>query len=208
MDDNAKFWDGVARRYAKKPIQDMATYEAMLDRTRHYLNADMRVLEIGCGTGTTALKLAGDVAHMTGSDVSGEMIAIAKEKTLIEDVTNADFVQAGVGAPGVRGAPFDAVLAFNLLHLIEDLPAALKHVHGLLKLDGVFISKTTCLKGESLLYPVMIPVMQWLGKAPYVRFLTRPELEAMIGEAGFELVEAFDYPTKPPGRFVVAKRVG
>ena len=52
------FWDSAADKYARKPIGNEAAYAQTLDRTRAYLSSDQHVLEIGCGTGTTALKLA------------------------------------------------------------------------------------------------------------------------------------------------------
>jgi len=37
-------------------------------------------LEFGCGTGSTALLHASFVKHMTATDISDEMIEIAKQK--------------------------------------------------------------------------------------------------------------------------------
>ena len=45
-------------RYAKARISDPAGYEAGLERVRSHLGPEMRVLEMGCGTGMTARKLA------------------------------------------------------------------------------------------------------------------------------------------------------
>lgn len=57
----ARFWDRIARKYASDPIKDTAGYERTLARTRELLTHTDTVLEIGCGTGTTALKLAPSV---------------------------------------------------------------------------------------------------------------------------------------------------
>jgi SAM-dependent methyltransferase len=54
----ARFWDRIARRYAADPIADMPGYEATLQRVQGLLSTEQEVLEIGCGTGTTALLLA------------------------------------------------------------------------------------------------------------------------------------------------------
>jgi ubiquinone/menaquinone biosynthesis C-methylase UbiE len=54
----ARFWDRIARKYAADPIADMAGYEATLQRVQGLLSTEQDVLEIGCGTGTTALRLA------------------------------------------------------------------------------------------------------------------------------------------------------
>ena len=76
MPTSEGFWNKTAEKYAATPIKDMASYEETLTRTRGYLGPEDNVLELGCGTGTTALKLAPSVAHLTGSDISEGMIAI------------------------------------------------------------------------------------------------------------------------------------
>ena len=63
------------------------------------------------------------------------------------------------------------VLALNLLHLLPDRPAALAKIHRLLKPGGLFISSTACLADRMWFLRPVIPVMQWLGKAPYVSFV-------------------------------------
>jgi cyclopropane fatty-acyl-phospholipid synthase-like methyltransferase len=55
MNDEARFWDKRAEKYAQRPLADQAAYEKKLEITRRYFNPDSVVLEIGCGTGSTAL---------------------------------------------------------------------------------------------------------------------------------------------------------
>ena len=93
-DADARFWDRIARKYAADPIKDMDGYARTLDRTRHYLRGTDVVLELGCGTGTTALWLAPHVSRMVATDLSGEMIAIAREKAAAEACRNAEFAVA------------------------------------------------------------------------------------------------------------------
>ena len=73
----ARFWDRIARKYATDPIADLPGYEATLRRVQGLLTAEMDVLEIGCGTGSTALRLAPFTRRLLATDVSSEMIAIA-----------------------------------------------------------------------------------------------------------------------------------
>lgn len=77
---DARFWDRTSRKYAMGKIADQAGYERTLDRTRALFGASDKVLELGCGTGTTALRLAGAVQHYLATDFSAGMIAIANEK--------------------------------------------------------------------------------------------------------------------------------
>ena len=81
MQNAARFWDKVAPKYAKSPIADMDAYTYTLERTRSYLSPDDTVLEVGCGTGSTALLLAGNVRHVTASDLSANMIEVGSEKS-------------------------------------------------------------------------------------------------------------------------------
>ena len=211
MQQAATFWDGIAEKYAKSPIRDVEAYEYTLGRTRSYLSSTDRALEVGCGTGSTALLLAGDVAHITASDISEKMIAIARQKADADGVSNASFVASDLFGPALDDGPYDAVLAFNLIHLIEDTPAVMKRMNALVKPGGLFISKTVCTPGKGTpwkfrLLKLIVPVMQWIGKAPFVRFMSIPELERHIEEAGFDILEFGDHP--PPSRYVVARKRG
>ncbi|MEM8958930.1 MAG: class I SAM-dependent methyltransferase [Pseudomonadota bacterium] len=80
MRDPARFWDKLSTRYAKMPVQNEAAYAATLDQTRTYLSPSDSALEVGCGTGTTALALAPSVARYRATDISGGMIEIARAK--------------------------------------------------------------------------------------------------------------------------------
>ena len=73
----ATFWDKMADKYAKSKIEDISADELILEKTKGYLKASDSVLEIGCGTGLTEIKLATGVASYTASDVSVRMVEIA-----------------------------------------------------------------------------------------------------------------------------------
>src|SRR5262245_39379912 len=77
---DVRFWDRSSRKYAMRAIPDQAAYERTLDRTRALLGPGNLVLELSCGTGTTALRLASGVQDYLATDISAAMIAIADEK--------------------------------------------------------------------------------------------------------------------------------
>ncbi len=201
---DAGFWDKRADRYSRSPIKDMASYEKTLECTRKHLSTTDRVLEVGCGTGTIALLLAPSVEHILATDISTRMIEIAREKAAAQGVDNAEFERATLDDGALPSAAFDAVLAFNFLHLLEDIPGSLDRIHDLLKPGGLFISKTVCLAERSRLLGLVIALMRVLGMAPYASSLRIAELEQLIRSAGFEIVEAGSYPH--PNRYLVARR--
>lgn len=214
MIDPAAFWNKVAEKYARSPVRDAAAYEYTLGRSRSYLKPTDKVLELGCGTGTTALVLAPDVAQLTGLDISEAMIAIARQKAAAQGVGNIRF-DLGGEVPGE--GPFDVVMAHSLFHLLPDMEARFAQIHSLLPEGGYFISKTACLgeKGEGIggafkagLIRFAIPVMQRLGKAPYVRRFDVYQLETAVRAAGFEIVESGSHPKgPPPAHYIVARKL-
>jgi ubiquinone/menaquinone biosynthesis C-methylase UbiE len=213
MTDLAAFWNNAAPKYAKSPIGDPAAYEYTLERTRSYLKPSDKVLELGCGTGSTALLLAPHVKQITGMDLSPGMLAIAQEKTNKTDVKNLEFVESGT-VPDT--GQYDVVMGHSLFHLVPDMEARFAQINALLPTDGYFISKTVCLADagtgitgrlKSLMIRVMIPLMQLVGKAPYVRRFTAKELEAAVTAAGFEIVESGNHPKgPPPAHYIVARK--
>jgi ubiquinone/menaquinone biosynthesis C-methylase UbiE len=212
MQDATIFWDRIAPKYAKSPVRDQLAYETTLARTRSYLGAEDFVLELGCGTGSTALILADAVKKYTATDLSPAMIEIGRRKATEQGTEDLRFVAADVFDPILDGERYDVVTGFNLFHLLAEPDAAMRRVNRLLKPGGLFISKTPCptdgsapLRLKLMLH--VLPVMQLFGKAPFVKFQTIAELERSIVGAGFKIIEVGNYPVSPPNHFVVARKV-
>jgi ubiquinone/menaquinone biosynthesis C-methylase UbiE len=206
MTSDATFWDQAAEKYAASPIKDQAAYEHTLVETRKHLRPGDRLLEIGCGTGGTALLLADAVAHITATDISANMIKIGRGKAVTQQVTNVDFVQATPADPKLAAQTFDAITGFNILHLLPDLEGDLAVLRERLKPGGLLISKTPCLADWKwrAIGRLAIPIMQFFGKAPYVSFLKGSDVAAHIAAAGFEIVMADNHNAF--SRFIVAKK--
>jgi SAM-dependent methyltransferase len=199
------FWDRIAPRYARSKISNIPAYEATLAAVARRLSPRDRVLETGCGTGSTALKLAPLVAEYTATDISGGMIEVALGKPAPENLRFA----AAAAAPAGRDAAgsYDAVLSFNLLHLVQDLDGALAEAHRLLRPGGLYITKTPCLGEMNPLLRMLVPVMRLVGKAPWVRSLHRDGLERHIRGAGFAIEEVRTFTGAKAVWYVVARRV-
>jgi ubiquinone/menaquinone biosynthesis C-methylase UbiE len=206
---SAAFWDRIARKYATDPIADMGGYEATLQRVKHLLSIEHDVLEIGCGTGTTALRLAPFTRTLLATDVSTEMIAIAKEKLAAQPVSRLNFAVADADMPVCQEGAHHAVLAFNMLHLVGDLEATLKHIAKALKPGGLLISKTPCILEMNLAIRYLaLPVMKAIGKAPPLLCFNEHILKSAITRQGLEIVYVERHGTqgKDPRVFIVARK--
>lgn len=200
----AAFWNRVARGYAAMPMRNPEAWEETLARVTAQLSPGDHILELGCGTGSTALRLAPRVAAYTATDDAAEMIALTTERGA--DTPGLHPLHARPGDGSLPPGPFDAVLAFNLLHLLPDLPAALAEAHALLKPGGLLITKTPCLGGRYRVLWPLVAALRLFGKAPPLRFLTPHTLEGAITAAGFTIEARADLPRRPPSRFLVARR--
>lgn len=204
----ADFWNRIARKYAADPIADMAGYEHSLRRTQALLSVQHDVLEVGCGTGTSALRLAGGTRSYLATDLSPEMIALAREKLGAQPVPPLRFERAD--AEAMQTQLFDAVLAFNILHLVPDLDRTLTRLVALLKPGGLLISKTACVGEMNRLIPwLALPVARLLGKAPPVLVFKADPLLAAFKRQGLHVdaIERHGTQGKDIRLFVIARRL-
>ncbi|MGB4248960.1 MAG: class I SAM-dependent methyltransferase [Pseudohongiellaceae bacterium] len=187
MISSQKFWDKMAPRYARSKIRDEAGYQKKLAKTQEYFRPDWRVLEFGCGTGTTALIHAPHVAHILATDVSGNMIEIARGKAQAAGIENVRFERGTLEELPLEPESFDAVLGLNILHLLEDVDGTIERVHGLLKAGGIFVSSTAVMADVPWYWRMLIPVAQLVGLAPYLAKLSRDDLVMKMTHVGFTI---------------------
>ena len=199
------FWNKTADRYSRRPVSDEAAYQKKLDKTREYFQRDMEVLEIGCGTGSTAIAHAPYVGHIRASDLSPRMIEIAREKAKAEGVDNVTFEASSVEGLDVPDASIDVVMAHNILHLLDNWEQAIADIHRMLKPGGVFVSSTACIGDMMLLLRLIIPVGRLLRLFPLVKVFSVADLKARLEGAGFEI----DYewqPKRNAAAFIVCRK--
>ena len=205
MSEPSKFWDRIAKRYARKPVADEATYQRKLQVTRDYLRPDMEVLEFGCGTGSTAIAHAPHVKRIRALDISSKMIEIAQAKASENKVSNVTFGQASIESFRVPDQTFDAVLGLSILHLLEDMEDVIAKVYKVLKPGGVFVTSTACIGDTMTLIWVVAPIGRFLGLLPLLRIFTARELEDSLTNAGFHIDHQWQ-PDKGKAVFIVAKK--
>ncbi len=120
---DARMWNGVAG-------QGWVAAQTALDRMYAPfdgpLTADLpvgRILDVGCGTGSTSLALARRGAHVTGIDPSAPMLAAARAR-MAQGGAAAEFIQADAGTHGFAPGRFDAVVSRFGVMFFDDPVAA------------------------------------------------------------------------------------
>ena len=184
-----KFWNLIASRYAASPIADIAAYEKKIEKLKSYLSPGDHVLDIGCGTGTQCGDLAGNVKQVTGIDISGKLLAIAEQRNAERNIQNVEFIETTVFDERFESSEFDVVMAFYVLHFIEDIDGFFRRVYGLLKPNGLFILETACLAEKSKIAGKFLRSAGKLGFLPLINLLTTRQIEQALEQAGFRIVD-------------------
>jgi ubiquinone/menaquinone biosynthesis C-methylase UbiE len=200
----ARFWNRIAKKYAASPVDNVPAYEHKLARTAAFMTPGDRVLEIGCGTGTTALTHAPRVARIDALDFSDAMIDIARDKAAAQGVDNVAFHVATLEDWDTGG--YDMVMAHSILHLVPDLDDTLKMIRDRLKPGGIFVSSTACIRDINPVLALVLPLAGWTGLIPKVMPLRGTELDSRITAHGFEILENWR-PSPRAALFVIARAV-
>ncbi len=202
---SSRFWDKIADRYARQPVKDEAAYQKKLEITQGYLRPDMKLLEFGCGTGTTALKHAPFVDRILATDISARMLEIAEQKADAAGIDNVLFERAAIDDFTTPDNSFDVVLGMSILHLLADRDMAIAKVFKMLKPGGLFVSSTVCLGNTMGFFKLIGPLGHALGVLPLLRIFTTPELVDSIKAGGFVIEHEWS-PGKGTTVFIVARK--
>lgn len=107
-----------------------------------YYHDAKKVLDVGCGTGEIAIRLAKRDLDITGVDLSEDMLTVAQSK-LHENNAKVLFLQQDMRELGGFVEPFDVVTiccdSINYLETAQDVQATFRAVYQQLKQQGLFI---------------------------------------------------------------------
>ncbi len=198
-----KFWNRMAEGYSKQPVADEAAYQKKLQITREYFPADSEVLELGCGTGSTAIEHAPYVKHIEAVDISSKMIEIAEAKAKAKDINNITFKISAIDSFSLPAQTVDVILALSILHLVGNKKEVIANAYKILKPGGVFVSSTVCLGNTMKLLKLVAPAGKLFGLT--IKIFTTQQLIECITDAGFEI----DYQWQAGSvnvAFIVAKK--
>lgn len=208
MSANSKFWDRIAARYARTSVADEASYQRKLAITRDYLGSDSEVLEIGCGTGSTALAHAPFARHILATDLSARMIEIARDKAEASATTNITFRQASFDELDLPATSCDVVMAHSVLHLLPNWVELIDAAARWLKPGGVLVTSTVCLADFAPPFRLLGLVTRLaapLALLPRVEMLSEQDVANCLHAAGFNVEHQWT-PGPNKAAFIVGRK--
>jgi 2-polyprenyl-3-methyl-5-hydroxy-6-metoxy-1,4-benzoquinol methylase len=129
----------LARNFARQILETTAPF---LPAPRK----DLRVLDIGCGYGHTALELARECGYVVGLEPSTELVATAAGLKSATGVDNIEFRAGGIYELS-DDASYDLVILDNVLEHLSDQARALEII-------------SHCMKDRGVLY-ILVPNKLW-----------------------------------------------
>ena len=207
MNKSVKFWDKRSSEYDQKAKKNEQTYIKAIENTKKHLTSSDTVLEYACGTGIITNEIAGNVKEIHAIDTSSKMIEVAKRKADERKIENINFTQSSIFNERFKQESFDLILAFHILHLLEERQKAIQQINKLLKPGGLFISATPCLGEQKSFLRIVLPLLIKVGIAPYVKSFNISELKDLITNGDFQIIEAESILSAPQNYFIVAKKI-
>lgn len=150
------------------------------------MNADSRVLEIACGTGTLSRMLVYSSYH--GLDISPAAIEVARQKSvsisLPPGASPPSYEAADFHAWPLPAQPFAVAICIDAISSIRDQPVAMKKIAQSLRIGGRLVLTTI----NRFVYDrIQRTAAVRFESGPVSHWLYRAELRALIVGAGFTI---------------------
>ncbi len=186
MTKDKKFWDSKAKAYNKIiKLLSSKLYPLIYEFIKESLTKDMKVLEVGTGTGLVAREIADHVERIEATDFSEEMIDTAKSDKY---PANINFSCADIFDLPFEDNQFDAVIASNVLHIIPEPEKAMQEIRRVLKPNGLLIAPTFLWKELSLFGKIQKFIM--LKKNfPLKTDWSEETFKSFINDSGFTITK-------------------
>jgi ubiquinone/menaquinone biosynthesis C-methylase UbiE len=190
-------WEEVADEYAQDRLGIFGRFAGrLLDLLDPALGNTL--LDVGCGTGAVALRVAAQLApegRVIGSDIAATMVYLARQAAAEGGTTGVTFCQMDAEQLGFPDASFDSVTCAFSLFQFPDMSQALAEMWRVLKPGGRL--------GLSNWGPGYFSPVAALQRSLFREFELRPlltnpivfkpdRLRTLLHEAGFTAVELIE----------------
>ena len=150
------------------------------------------VLDIGCGGGILAESMACHAEHVTGIDLAGKALGVARLHALESGVENLEYLEIAAEALAEqRPAAFDVVTCMEMLEHVPEPASVVRACATLVRPGGWVFFSTLNRNPKSFLLGIVAAehVLRLLprGTHEYARFIRPSELARWCREAGLQL---------------------
>jgi len=198
---NTSFSDAISMHFGIWDEHTKNHHEALLNENSVLaeiakITKDDRVIDLGCGYGTSSIWLAKNIGcRVTGITLSEKQVATAKELARKNGVDHlADFYAMDFNATTFPDGSFDVAFAIESLCHSEDKQKLLKEVYRIIKPDGRLIDADGYFrKSKVSLTPREWEIARACCEGVHVPILPeKSEFETQLSAAGFKNIQWID----------------
>lgn len=156
------------------------------------IEPEMKILEIGCGSGYFTKELVKTGARITAIDISPDLIGSAKKSI---SAANVEFQVENAYATKFPSESFDGIVGCSVLHHLE-VDQALSEFKRLLKPGGFLTFSEPNMLNPQIAVQKNIPwIKKRMGDSPSETAFFRWSLESRLSGMGFKeiKIEPFDF---------------
>ena len=191
---HARNYDASLRWVLGRPLP------RLLELASDAVRAKRRVLEVAAGTGIVTSAIAQTSDFIVATDYAEAMVEALEQRIQDAGLKNVTCEQADVYALPYSEGEFDAVVAANVLHLVPDLPAAIRALRNVTKPGGMIVAPTFC-HDETRASWLVSRLLAISGFPGYRRF-TMQSLRIALEENGVQITRSELLPGPIPIGFV------
>ena len=193
---HAKNYDASLRWVLGRPLPRMTELASEAVRRKG------RVLEVAAGTGIVTEVIAQTCESVVATDYAAAMVEALKQRVQDAGLNNVTCEQADIYSLTYSAGEFDAVVAANVLHLVPDLPAAIRALRKVTKPGGLLVAPTFC-HDETRVSWLLSRLFAVTGFPGHRRF-TLQSLRDALEENGLQVKQFESLPGLIPIGFVAA----
>lgn len=187
-----EYWSRFANSFdeEQKYIVGGAIQKAMIERLSCECNLG-ELIELGCGAGFYTKVLAANASHVTATDLSDEMLAVARKQ--LKDCQNVVVERVNCEKTNFPSGTFDSVFMANLIHVIENPSTTLQESYRILKDGGLLLIIDYTGYGMKWFEMMKIGIRflrKWGKPLGYFRSKISPDdLRSLVESVGFKAEE-------------------
>lgn len=175
----------------------------------NHITPQMKVLELGCGTGYFTREIVATGAQITAIDISPDLLNIARSEIQSANIT---FKVDNAYELSFANETFDTVVGSSVLHHLN-IGKAISEMYRVLKPGGIIVFTEPNMLNPQIALQKNIPwLKRKLGDSPDETAFFRWPLSSLLTKTGFHKIEImpFDFlhPAIPPKMIASISKLG
>jgi len=165
--------------------------ELLLATFKKVLKPNMRVLEIGAGTGRFTLEMASHVKEVVAVDIAENMLDVMRKKISDQKRENVKIFCGDFLDLELDGS-FDLIVSFSAIEYLKDVPQVFDKISRLTKKGGQLILTTA----HNTFLRMFGRVGNYFRQKVYMNAFRKKKMKAILNRYGYDVIELDDLVLK------------